>query len=296
MSDGTLAPRAAALLMVAAMGLYAANDALVKASAPNLAPGQLLALRGAIGCLVFAAILRGPYPAWQQWLHWKVVLRCSLELAAATGSLLALARIPLATVAAVMMIAPVLATLASFLMHWEPWRGGRVAAVLCGLCGALLVLQPSVENAQALAGGAWALVCAVSLAIRDLLTRRLPSDLPSTGVAGMATAFVCVAGLSFGSVERWMAPAGPAIAFVASAAFCSALGNYALVRACRSAPPSLIAPLRYTLILWASALGFAIWGERPGWLAIAGMALIAVGGAWTHLNGQSAPRQPSSEV
>lgn len=215
MSDGTLAPRAAALLMVGAMGLYAANDALVKAGAPNLTPGQLLALRAAIGCLVFAAIMHGPYPGWQQWLHWKVVLRCSLELAA-TGSLLTLARIPLATAAAVMMIAPVLATLASFLMQWEPWRGGGVAAVFCGLCGTQLVLQPSAENAQALAGGTWALVCAVSLAIRDLLTRRLPSDLPSTGVAGMATAFVCVAGLSFGSAERWMAPAGPAIAFVES--------------------------------------------------------------------------------
>lgn len=296
MADGARARRAAALLMVAAMGLYAANDALVKASAPDLPPGQLLALRAAMACLVFAAIMRGPYPAWRRWLHWTVVLRCSLELAAAASSLFALARIPLATAAAVMMIAPVLATVASFAMHWEPWRGSRIAAVFCGLCGALLVLQPSAHDSQALAGGAWALVCAVSLALRDLLTRRLPSDLPSTGVAGMASAFVCLAGLAFGSVERWMAPAGPPIVFVTLAALCSALGNYALVRACRSAPPSLIAPWRYTLILWASALGFATWGERPGWLAVAGMALIAGGGAWTHLTGESAPRQRSSDA
>ena len=151
------------------MGLYAANDALVKASAPNLTQGQLLALRAAIGCLVFAAIMHGPYPAWQQWLHWKVVLRWSLELAAATGSLPALARIPLATAAAGMMIAPVLATLASFLMHREPWRGGGVAAVFCGLCGTLLVLQPSVENAQALGGR-------LGLGLRGLAGNPRPPD------------------------------------------------------------------------------------------------------------------------
>ena len=48
----------------------------------------------------------------------------------------------------------------------------------------------------------------------------------------------------------------------------------------RFAPVSVIAPFDYTQLVWASLLGFLIWGELPQTLTIVGAVIVAASGVY----------------
>ena len=54
-------------------------------------------------------------------------------------------------------------------------------------------------------------------------------------------------------------------------------GHLLLARALRSAEAARIAPIDYTALVWAAALGLALFGEVPGWATLAGAGLIVAG-------------------
>ena len=272
--------------MTLGMGCYAVNDALVKAAASALPTGQLLTLRGALACLILVALARTTRTAGTRNVPLRLAqmrgsvltLRCVLELTTACFSVLALANAPLATVSAIMMAAPLLVVLASFVLGWERWHRARLVAAAGGLAGVLLVLQPETASTAVNWGLAAACLCAASLAARDLATRRLPSELSSTDVAALATAAVCAGGLLLAPLETWTTPRRADLTLVGMAALFSACGNLALVAACRAAPLSVVAPFRYSFIVWTSALGIVGWGEVPGrWQTVGIFLLIACG-------------------
>jgi drug/metabolite transporter (DMT)-like permease len=169
---------------------------------------------------------------------------------------LALSRASLAVVSALMMTAPLLIVTASAVLGWERARPRLLLGVALGLAGALLVLRPSAQSSGE--GIALAGLCAVSLAARDLITRRLPPSMPSSLVAALTTCSVCVA-----------------------AAVCAAIGNYALVAACRGSDLSVVTPFRYSLIVWACLSGFLVWGDIPDMQNTIGIAVIVAAGVLT---------------
>ncbi|WP_196905767.1 EamA family transporter [Candidatus Symbiopectobacterium sp. 'North America'] len=56
------------------------------------------------------------------------------------------------------------------------------------------------------------------------------------------------------------------------------ISNYLFTAAFRFADVSTIAPLEYTVLIWAALLGFFIFGEIPTVIMISGAALIIVSG------------------
>lgn len=265
--------------MIAAMACYALNDTLVKLTLQAFPAGQVLAVRGmaASALVLFVAHadgvrldagLREP----------SVLLRCALEISTAITSVLALARASLTTVSALMMLAPLLVAMASMLARWEPARPARLLAVLAGLGGAWLVMRP---HAQASASGlALAGLCAMSLAARDLVTRRLPPSVSTATVAIAATAAVCGAGplLGLALQETWQPLMRRETLLLLGAAACAAAGNYALIAACRRTDLALVAPFRYSILVWACLLAYAVWGDVPDPITLLGIAVIAAAG------------------
>jgi drug/metabolite transporter (DMT)-like permease len=56
------------------------------------------------------------------------------------------------------------------------------------------------------------------------------------------------------------------------------IAQYLLYEGLRCAPASVAAPLEYTGLLWAVALGFLIWNDVPSTMVLLGAALIVVSG------------------
>jgi drug/metabolite transporter (DMT)-like permease len=44
------------------------------------------------------------------------------------------------------------------------------------------------------------------------------------------------------------------------------------------APAAIVAPFDYTALIWATGLGWAIWGDIPGVFTLAGAAIIVTSG------------------
>jgi drug/metabolite transporter (DMT)-like permease len=60
-------------------------------------------------------------------------------------------------------------------------------------------------------------------------------------------------------------------------------GHFLLIRAMAFAPASTLSPLIYVQLVWATLMGWAVFGDLPGASAIGGAAIIVVSGllsAW----------------
>ncbi|SDZ70537.1 EamA-like transporter family protein [Variovorax sp. YR266] len=266
--------------MLVAMGCYVLNDTFVKLTAPSLPPGQILAVRGAFASALVLAIAWRAQVGWRAALRPVIGVRCGLEITTALASVVALSLAPLATVSTLMMTAPLMIAVTAMALRWEHWRGSRLLAIAAGFAGVLLVIQPSARADVSATGHACALLCAASLAARDLVTRHIPVAIPSATIAVATTLAVCLAGLLLGLVENWAPLSQRELTALAAAAGCAALGNYALIAACRGVDLSVVTPFRYSLIVWAMLLGYAIWGDIPPPHAALGVVLIIAAGAF----------------
>lgn len=274
-----IANRRGVALMITAMACYVLNDALVKLTSNRLPPGQILAVRGAFAFAVILAITPWTRGEWRFALKPIMGVRCAFEIATALTSVIALSLLPLATVSTLMMTAPLLIAAAAMLLRWEPWQGARVLATAIGFAGTLVVVRPSANVNASTIGLVCALLCAASLAGRDLVTRRIPDAIPSTTIAVMTTGAVCLAGVLLGLLERWEPLGRREVVALAGAAVCAAAGNYALIAACRGVDLSIVTPFRYSIIVWAMILGYAVWGHTPDLLSALGVTLIVLAGA-----------------
>ena len=267
-------------LMLLAMACYVVNDALIKLASARLESGQILLLRGLFASLMLLAIVgrAGLHHAWRTMLRPVVALRALLEITTAATSVAALSRLSLATVTSIMMIAPLVIVAVSMAVGFEPRRADRALAATAGFFGVVLVLQPS--SAGNLPGLALALACAASLAARDLVNRAIPLEVPSLLIAAATTLAVTLAGAAMTTVESRLIPDPQTLAWLVGAAVFTAVGNSAVVAAARRADLSVVAPFRFSNIVWALVLGFSIWGEVPRWYAFVGIALIASSSAY----------------
>ena len=274
--------------MTIAMACYVVNDTFVKLSTHSVPAGQVLALRGMGATLIISAIALRSVRREDWAIVWRpiVALRCGLEITTATFSVAALSLAPLGLVTAVTMMAPLMVGVSVVAMGWEPFRRRRVAALLSGFAGVLLVIGP-VAGGEVGWGAALSMLCAVSLAARDLVTRRLPQEISSAAMALLTTASVMWSGFAMGLTEDWRPLSGLEVGLLLAAAVFTALGNYALIAGCRGVDLSVVTPFRYTNILWALLLGYLVWAEVPGAIAIAGICLIAVSGIASMRAGRS---------
>jgi drug/metabolite transporter (DMT)-like permease len=59
-----------------------------------------------------------------------------------------------------------------------------------------------------------------------------------------------------------------------------AFGHYLLIFAHRLAPASTLAPFIYTQLVWATALGFLVFGDVPHRWTLAGAAIVVASGLY----------------
>ena len=121
-------------------------------------------------------------------------------------------------------------------------------------------------------------VAAVLMAGRDVLTRMIAPQLPARAVALTSAIAVTVSGLLTWPLGDWVRPtAGDWAGIVICAGFVAA-AHTLLVGAVRIGEMSFVAPFRYTSILLAVLVGYAVWGDVPGPMAILGGLVIVASG------------------
>jgi drug/metabolite transporter (DMT)-like permease len=271
------------VMMMLAMAFFVLNDTLVKLARAEWEAGQILAVRGAFAMLFLLIWVRasGMMHHMRAVTHGKLVLRGTIEASIAVSFITALGFIPLADITAILMLAPLIITALSMLFFGEKVGWRRWTAVFVGFFGMVLVVQPG-GNVAPLFALALALFAVLGVGLRDLVTRRIPMDIPSVIVAITSTLGTMLGGvLMVLATMTWRDLSAPLLLYSAGAAAMVILGNMAMIEACRDVELSVVSPFRYVVILWAVFLGITVFGEWPQPLAMVGIALIGASGLYT---------------
>lgn len=270
----------AAGFMTLSTVFFVINDATMKLASEGLPILQAMAIRGAMvtAGLALAAGLTGALARWTSLMDPRVMLRAGSETVGSFAYMLALAKIPLATAVALNMATPLAVLPLAALMLGERYGWRRIAAILVGFAGVMLILRPSADGVDP-----WLLISFGScffFALRDVVTRRIARDIPSTLIALTMAGAVTVSTAAWSFVEGWQPVSGMQFAMLAAAAVLVGIGYMLVVKAMRIGEVSFTGAFRYAALLWAAALGWFVWREVPDALAVLGIALILGAGLY----------------
>ena len=285
----------AILAMVASMLSFSAGDTLIKLMGETLPVGEMLFLRGVVASALLLAFCSrtGAFAHAQLLLSQRVGWRFLMEALCSVLFFVALVRMSLADVAAIAQFTPVavMAGAAVFLGEAVGWRRWLSAGI--GFLGVLLIIKPGSSAFQPMA--LVALASVIGVAIRDLITRRMPKALPTSLLATSSTISGLTVGLAMAPFEQaWHWPSGTEVAAMAACAL-FVLGAYVFgIIAMRIGLTSVTSPFRYTYMLFATLSSLFVFHEQPDAGSLAGIALIIGAGLYLLHREQIAARKSTA--
>lgn len=294
LSASAAANRRGIVCMVGAMGCFVTNDALVKFASQSMPSAQLIFIRGFMSVLLVLAVAHalGATTRLREATRGWVALRALVDAIATMLYLGSLFHLPIGNATAINLAAPLFMTMFAALFMAERVRGARWLAVGFGFLGVLLVIQPRAEGFNA-----WALVCLLGTlfhAARDLMTRRIHAGIPSILIT-LATAVAVTVVSGVGSLLQGWRPFGLfEFGLLALASVFLTGGYYFIINSMRHGEMTLVAPFRYSGLLFALVLGYLVWGEVPNTLAWFGIALLIASGLYVLVSEKR--RAPSAQA
>jgi drug/metabolite transporter (DMT)-like permease len=178
---------------------------------------------------------------------------------------------------AISFSAPLFTTLLSIMILKEKVGVHRWSALIVGFIGVLVVTHP---GAGTLTMGAFfalanaVLISSVAVAIRRMSATESTETLTiyQMTVITICTMFL----LPFGfTPPAWLDLVGLALAGIGNG-----IAQYWWTRSLSLAPPSAVVPFNYLSLVWATMLGFAIWGDVPTSGLLLGSAIVVASGLY----------------
>lgn len=264
-------------LMCAGVACLSVNDAFAKTLAVGYEPVQVLFLRNLIA-LPFAAIIAvamGGRRALRSHRPRAHLVRGVLWLSAATLFFTGLRHLGLAEATTLVFAAPVFITALSALLLGEQVGWRRWSAVLVGFAGVLVVVRPGSAAFQP--ASLYPVATAVFYAALMISARWVdPRESVWTLMLYLVGAGALLGGLISPFVWTAIRPEDWWLFF--GIALFGTAGMTMMTQAFRFAPAAVVAPFDYTALLWATALGWLIWGDVPDLVTYVGAGIIALSG------------------
>ena len=254
------------------------NDAIIKHITEVFNVGQIMFLRGALICVIFACVMRmRGQPVFQRRsLHRWSLFRALFELCATLFFLTGLSLLPIAVASTLGFSSPIFLALLAAVVLKEKVGLDRWLIILIGFAGVLLITNPFA------AGASWAvifpLVCAFFVALRDIAIRYVPNDLPSTQVAFTNAWVVMIGGGLYSIYQGWGEADLQWYLWFIALGVALYSGYLFLIIGSRLGELSFISPFKYVSILLALLYGYLIWEETPTLTMLAGASIIVISG------------------
>ena len=271
-----------AIFMSINMLAFVVNDAFMKFLFIDISIYQAIFLRGVITIpmLALMAVYRNQITFSVNRSDWKYIwLRVAGEVGAAVFFLSALAQIPLANVTAILQAVPLTVTMAAalFLRETVGWR--RWLAIIIGFLGVTIIVRPGVDGFSVYSLYAIAAVFCVTL--RDIATRKLSKDVPTSLVAMITGVAITLYGAIMLPSVVWIPLTATHWFLLILAAIAIVFGYLFSVLAMRTGETSFIAPFRYTAMIWAIGLGIILFNDWPDNLTLLGTTIVIATGIYS---------------
>ncbi len=266
--------------MLVGVAVLTLNDALIKSLAAIYPTGEMLFIRGVFvwPWILLLAMRSGGLACLRIHNLKGQAVRGGCVIASAFLFITGLRHLTLADAIAVSFTGPLFITaLAPFVLGEKVgWR--RWLAVLVGFAGVLFMLRPGSAVLQ------WAIIFPLGAAIcgglRDLITRRIAGTETTVAVLAVTTTVVLLAGLATTIFEDWVHPRPADLATFAASGALLAVAHTLMIEAFRRGEAALVAPFKYTSLLWATLIGFLMFGELPDRWTMAGAVIIVLAGLY----------------
>lgn len=278
--------------MVAAMAAFAVEDVFIKVATQQLPIGQVLLLFGAGGAVLFAGLTRrsGSRLFIAQAFSRVMLVRAVCELVGRLFYVLAIALTPLSSATAILQATPIIVVLGAMAFFGETVGWRRWCAIVAGLVGVVIILQPATDDFSAVS--LLAVVATLGFAGRDLASRAAPAALSTWHLGFYGFLTILVAGVLFwwwdGKPFVW--PTTANALGLAAAVGAGVFAYSALMKAMRSGAISTVTPFRYTRLLFGIGLGVVMFGERPDGPMVLGCAVVIGSGLFIWWQGKVATK------
>jgi drug/metabolite transporter (DMT)-like permease len=277
------------VLMLLGIFLFCCNDALGKWLLGTYSVWQMLVIRSAAAMLLLSpliwregrAIVATPRP-------WLQLTRVTLSVVESIMFFVAVTYLPLADTVTFYLAAPIYVTALSavFLGEQVGWR--RWSAVAVGFVGVMIALRPSAATLT------WPALIAIAgslgFSVFLITTRMLRGASDVVMVGGQFAAMLVVSAIMapFG----WVAPTARDFGLMMILGVVAMTAFACVNRSLKLAPASVVVPYQYTMIVWAVALGFLVFGDVPDAFTLLGSLIIIAAGLYIFWREQVRRREP----
>ena len=276
MTDSSFRP---VLFMVGSMALFSLEDFFIKLLSKTIPASQIMIILGILGSAVFFTVaVAAKQPIFSRdLLDRHVIIRTVGDLLGALFFVSAIVLTPLSSASAILQGTPLAVTAGAAIFLGETVGLRRWMAVLVGFIGIILIIKPGVADFSPLS--LLAVAAVICLSARDLATRAMTDALPTITISIYAFVALALAGiLAIPFYEAFVLPDLRETSLFLIGISSGVAAYYLLVGATRRGEASLIAPFRYSRLIFAMLLSILILGENPDLFTWIGAFLIVASG------------------
>lgn len=269
-------------VMLLGMLLFALNDAMGKWLVSTYSLGQVILVRSAAALIILVPILlrAGMSSVMRVERPMLQASRAIFSTAELFCFYFAVKALPLADVMTYWLAAPIyVAALSPFLLGEKVgWR--RWTAIAIGFVGVLIALKPS--SASLTSAALFSILGSAAFAFMMLSGRQLRNT-PDTVLAFWQIIGAALAGIVAIAItpDGWVPlKSGFDLSLLALLGIVAMTAHVLVNRALKLADAATVAPLQYTLLLWAVVFGWLMFGDIPQSGIVIGAGLIVLSGLY----------------
>lgn len=261
-------------LMTVSVGLATATHAVIRHLGTDLPSEEVVVIRHAFALMALSPFIfrTGVFRTFRTRRPGVITLRGVIAGLNGLAWYKGLTLVPFVVATSLNLCAALFVTIGAVLFLGEKAGIRRWSAVGMGFIGALIILRPGIE---AITPGALlvllsAVLSGASLLLMKLLTR---TEAPITIVTYMYLFRIGIAMVP--AAMTWVWPSMENLAWFALIGVVSSITNIAQAHAFKEADATLLAPVRFTRLVWATLIGLLAFGEVPDFWTSVGALVIA---------------------
>lgn len=278
---------AVVLWMIGTLISFSAIAVGVRELSATLAVFEILTLRSASGALILLALalpqraLRRALAPRRLPLH---LLRNLVHFAATYAWTLGLTLLPLATVFAIEFTTPAWVALFAVLLLREVMTASRLAAIVLGLAGVLVILRPGLESLQI--GALVVLGAAIGFAVTTITTKRLTATESTFSILLWMNLLQLPLNYAGTSPAFWTKLDATQLLPLLGVCLGGLASHYCLTNAYRHGDAIMVVPLDFLRLPLIALVGWHLYGEALDPFVFIGSGII-IAGILVNLRGEA---------
>ena len=264
----------ATILMILALFMFACMSVFIRLSTDSLPVVEVVFFRNALAVVLLMPLIM--HTGWSSLRMNKpnlFFLRALINVGGMIAGFTALTLIPLAQVTALSFTGPLFVTIGAVLFLGEVIRARRIAGIIVGFFGTLIILRPGFTEISF--GAMMALASTLSIAMASLIVKKLTAtETPEAIVTWMVVMQSPLALIPAISVWQW--PTLQAWIYLWAMALTATIAHLCFTRAFRLVDITALQPLEFIKLPFAVFLAWIVFAEWPGlWTWVGGTVIFA---------------------